>query len=100
MTTIAFDTHFFIKRLTSQGLPEKQAEAIIDVIRETKESDLNIVATKADLQIIKADLREFELKLENKITEKTMEVKVTLIQWMIGLLFLQAGIIISIIKLL
>jgi signal recognition particle receptor subunit beta len=93
MTTIAFDTHFFIKKLTSQGLPEKHAEAIIDVIRETKEADLHVVATKADL-------RELELRIENKMTEKTMEVRLTLIQWMIGLLFLQAGMIISVIKLL
>lgn len=77
-------------------MPEKHAEAIIDVIRETKEGDLNIVATKGDLNLLKGDLRELELKLENKI----IDMKITLIQWMIGLLFLQAGMIISIIKLL
>jgi signal recognition particle receptor subunit beta len=96
MTTIAFDTHFFIKKLTSHGLPEKHAEAIIDVIRETKEADLHVVATKADLNLLKADLRELELKLENKM----IDMKITIIQWMIGLLFLQAGMIISVIKLL
>ena len=91
MTAITFDTHFFIKKLTSQGMPEKQAEAVIDVIREAKEQDMNVVATKADL-------RELELKLEGKITEKIMETKVTLIQWMVGLLFLQAGLIITVLK--
>ena len=69
MMSATFDTHFFIKKLTSNVMPEKQAEAVIDIVRETRELDLNTVATKADIKDIKADLRELELRLQNQIKD-------------------------------
>lgn len=57
MTAVTFDTHFFIKRLKDKGIPEAQAEAIIDVMRDVREQSLDEAATKADL-------RELELRLK------------------------------------
>ncbi len=62
MTAITFDTHLYVKRLKEKGLPEGQAEALVQVIAEAREVDLNSAATKADL-------RELELKLENRLKD-------------------------------
>ncbi len=68
MTAVTFDTHAFIKRLKDKGLPEAQAEAIVEVVRDVREDSLLEAATKADLRALelsgKADLREMELRLK------------------------------------
>lgn len=64
MTAVTFDTHAFVKRLKDKGLPENQAEAIIDVMRDVREQSLSDTATKADIRDIKAELREMELRLK------------------------------------
>jgi len=57
MATITFDTHDFIKRLTSSGLTEQQAEAIADAQKESLSQALNTtLATKYDIQKIEADV--------------------------------------------
>lgn len=40
MTTIIFDTHAFIKKLTESGLTEQQAEAITEIQKETVSTTL------------------------------------------------------------
>lgn len=84
MTAVAFDTHFFIKKLVAQGMPETQAEVVVDIVRATKELDFNAVATKNDIHLLKNDIHELEVKL---------------IKWIISLLLLQAGLIVAIMKL-
>lgn len=46
MTTITFDTHAFVKRLMSVGMPEAQAEILAD--EQTKLIE-NRLATKEDM---------------------------------------------------
>lgn len=89
MTALTFDTHFFVKKLTKEGIFEKQAEAIVEFVREIRETDLNTAATKGDL-------RELELKLQVDISN----VKSHIIKWMLGSLCLQAGFIVTLVKLL
>lgn len=96
MTALTFDTHFFVKKLTKEGISEKQAEAIVEFVREIRETDLNTAVTKGDL-------RELELKLQAEITNVKVEifnVKADIIKWMLGSLFLQAGFIVTLVKLL
>jgi hypothetical protein len=88
MAALTFDTHFFVKKLTKDGIPVKQAESIVEFVRETREADLSAVATKGDL-------RELELRLKTDMTNQ----KIELIKWFIGSLFLQAGLIVTLIKL-
>lgn len=58
MATVTFDTLKFVKKLKDSGIPEPQAEAISDAIKEASgEVDL---ATKADL-------RELEYRLVIKL---------------------------------
>ncbi len=80
--SIAFDTHRFIKRLTQTGFTEQQAEALADEQVSLLDSNL---ATKADLLSIKAEIEK---------------VKADLLKWMIGALIAQAGLIVTLIKVL
>ena len=50
------DTHFLVKRLISKKFTEEQAEEMVNIIKEIKEKDLEITATKQDL-------KELELRL-------------------------------------
>ena len=59
---IAFDTHRFVKNLTSSGFTEAQAEALADEQAHLLDSKLatkaDILAVKADILAVKADVRE------------------------------------------
>ena len=84
MTTMAFDTLQFAKKLINAGVPQKQAEvqaeAISEIIQET-------LTTKTDLKQLETNL---ELKIAN--------LKSELIKWVLGVSIAQAAIIISCLK--
>jgi hypothetical protein len=88
MATLTFDTYDFIQTLKHSGIKEEQARAIADGM---KTIDFNHVATKDDIFAVKQDI--------TNLRNEMLKQKVDLIQWMIGLLFLQAGLIITIMKL-
>jgi len=71
MAKIVFDTHAFVKRLVSAGMPEAQAETVADALRGTREADLSQLVTKADLR---AELAE---------------TKADIMKWIIGALGIQ-----------
>ena len=79
MVSIVFDTHAFVKRLTSVGMPEEQAEALADEQARLLDERL---ATKADL-------RETEARL-----------KADILKWMFGALLGQTAVIVALVKLL
>jgi hypothetical protein len=77
MAIATFDTHKFIKKLQASGMPEKQAEAVVDAVRESNEgADL---VTRKDMQI------EFQ-KLE-ATTLAPMKADILLLKWMLGFVF-------------
>jgi hypothetical protein len=55
MAVITFDTHEHIKALISAGLPENQAEAIVNSQKALADSSL---VTKADLQVSLEPLKQ------------------------------------------
>jgi len=83
MSTISFDTQELVRERRTAGLPQKQAEAVVRTI----------VKAHADLST-KGDLRDLELKLDAKFT--ALDGRITLLQWMLGLLL--AGVASLIIK--
>lgn len=56
MNAVTFDTYKVVKRLTSEGISEKQATAIVEAIQEGSDADKVAIATKADLFELKAEL--------------------------------------------
>ena len=78
MSTLTFDTLRYTERLRAAGVPEQQAkaeaEALRDVLAEAMDSSL---ATKADLMDVKADLRLEMAGIRGELST---------IKWMMGVL--------------
>jgi hypothetical protein len=69
MSTIAFDTHAFVKELTQAGMPEAQAEVLARSQATLIDEKL---ATKQDLrdleERLRRDMKELELRLKHDLT--------------------------------
>ena len=94
MTTITFDTHQFIRTLQDAGFEQPQAEAVASAFKAA--SSQAEIATKQDIEIVRRDIRESELRLEAKISDS----KYDLIKWIAGMLLAQVGIVAALVKLL
>ncbi len=71
----SFDTYAIVKRFIEGGFKEKQAELIVSTLAESRDYDLNNLATKADIGEIKSSIRELENKLESKISIEIERVR-------------------------
>jgi hypothetical protein len=80
----AFDTLAFAKRMETVGFTRQQAEALAD--EQGKLIDERL-ATKTDVELIRSDLRESELRLETR-----------LVKWVVGIGFAQVAMILAAIK--
>ena len=97
---IAFDTHRFVKRLTESGFTEKQAETLAEEHVDLLNANL---ATKADVEVARADIARVEAGVETlrQETKAAIEaVKVDLLKWLFGALIAQGGLIVALVKLL
>ncbi|EGW20732.1 DUF1640 domain-containing protein [Methylobacter tundripaludum] len=87
MTTLAFDTYAYIRKLKESGIPEEQARAQVEALSlalEQFQSELHLSESAT-----KQDIRESELTLELKIAE----TKAELVRWIVGAGFLQTALI-------
>ncbi|MGZ4955982.1 MAG: DUF1640 domain-containing protein [Methylobacter sp.] len=87
MTTFAFDTYAFIRKLKESGITEEQARAQVEALSlafEQFQSELHLSESAT-----KQDVRESELKIELKIAE----TKAELVRWIVGAGFLQTALI-------
>ncbi|CAN2042625.1 putative DUF1640 domain-containing protein [Candidatus Magnetomoraceae bacterium gMMP-15] len=130
MLITTFDTYSYIKKLQAVGIPEKQAEAQVEILIEiigdnlaTKKDMLELETkfltalekTKADLIInmasIKAESEQYinsvNANLEKSLSMTKMELeknilttKVDIIKWISAMLVGQAAVISALIKLL
>lgn len=71
----AFDTLAYSKRLRDKGVPQEQAEAHAEAIREFVMADL---ATKADLQGLKSDLQTLSAHFDAKLDTLSLRLTVRL----------------------
>lgn len=79
-----FDTLTYANKLKEAGFTERQAQAQAEALVAVVDSNL---ATKHDLELIRHDLKELELKFEGKFL---------LVNWMLG--FILAGTLSIILK--
>ena len=110
--TYAIDTHASIKRLADAGVPDKQAEALVELMAQQHEDvatkadiaaindKMATMATKIDLAEVKADIAAINDKMATKID--LAEMKTQLLNSMIalgGVMIALGGVIIATIKL-
>ena len=74
MSTITFDTQELVRELHTAGLPQEQAEAVVRTIVKTHS----------------------ELITKTHLDARLAELKVDLIKWIVGLIFGQTALLISI----
>ncbi len=75
MSTLSFDTHTFVKRLTQAGMPESQAEVLADSQAQLIDEKL---ATKHDLKELEARLTHQMKELETRLTHQMKELETQL----------------------
>jgi len=91
----AFDTHAEVGKLKQVGCPENQAEAMVDLVsraplnaqtartleqtQQRLESIESIMATKADLEALRADMIERIEALRGDMIERTEALRVDLV---------------------
>ncbi len=71
MESLAFDTHRFVKNLTSAGMPEPQAEVLAQEQVRLIEANL---ATKRDVGEIKRDIAELRLQITSVEQRMTLRL--------------------------
>ncbi|HIJ83232.1 MAG: DUF1640 protein [Magnetococcales bacterium] len=71
-TTIAFDTHAYVKKLRDAGVDERQAEIQAEALVALVEDRL---ATKQDIFTLKRDLADVEANLRRDIKELDVKIE-------------------------
>jgi len=74
MSAVTFDTLRMVKRLREAGFSDVQAEAVTDMMRETREMDLSNLATKHDVASVKQDLAAVKQELKQDIDAVKQEI--------------------------
>ena len=85
---VPFDTHRFVQNLVASGFTEKQAEALA---YEQVNLLNNNLATKADIESIRAEIEALRLSTEAKIESAKFEM----LRWMIGAMVAQSTLIVG-----
>ncbi len=94
---IAFDTHRFVENLTESGFTEQQTEALAKEQVQRLNSNL---ATKVDLQAVKAELQAKNETVRAELEAKIQASKVDLIKWIVMAMIAQSTLIVALVKLL
>ena len=116
---IAFDTYRFVKRLTTHGFTEEQAEVLaseqVDLLNSNLSTKADIdalrLSTKADIEALrlstKADIDALRLSTKSGIDALRLstkvdiaEAKTSLLKWTYGAMIVQGGLIVGLVKLL
>ncbi len=97
MEIAAFDTHGFVKRLTGAGMPEAQAEILAE---EQSRLIQERLATKQDLEKLKADLKRDFKELEYRFKRDMQELEQKLIIKLGAIMVIGVTVLAALIKLL
>jgi hypothetical protein len=72
---MSFDTHRHIKEFIKAGMPEPQAEAVVDLVRKSRDYDLSKLATKDQVMLLDHKIESSTKELEQKIEFARAESK-------------------------
>ena len=86
---LTVDTLKAYETLTAAKMPDEQARALVSIVQDLQEARLAEVATKQDLEILRAEQKA-----------DLSEVKSSLIRWMFGFFIGQVAVLAGLIKLL
>ena len=87
---MTFDTLAYAKKLKAAGVPEIQAEIQAETQRETIEIVVNELETRHLKELAtKADIRDMATMTA------LAEAKAEIIKWVVGLIFMQTGVIVA-----
>ena len=100
MNATTFDTLTATKRLKEAGFGDVQAEAVINLLRETREADLSNLVTKDDLRIAKEELRHEIRREAEDLRHQTELLRRDLTIRMGSMLVIAVGTITTLVKLL
>jgi hypothetical protein len=89
--SVPFDTLKFVERLEAGGFTHAQAKAAAEAFAEATSQEL---ATKADIAVVRADLREAELRLDAKIETIARDLKI----WFGSIMVVAVGVILAAIR--
>jgi hypothetical protein len=97
--TVAFDTLKLADRLEAAGMPAAQARGTAAALAETMTGG---VATAADVAVVRAEVRESEVRLRGEIREGESRLRIEIadlrseiLKWVIGAIGFQTVIIIG-----
>jgi hypothetical protein len=97
MLAVAFDTLKLARKLESAGMQPKQAQEMAAALSDslTEWHSVGNLATKDDVQQVKAAMREDILRLEGKLETKIEASKAEILKWMFGAMATQTFILLA-----
>ena len=81
----AMDTRKVVKRLRNAGFSDEQADAVTDVLMDTRDYDDSRLATKADIEMLRTEIAS---------------AKLDLVKWFVPMMIGQTAAIVALLKLL
>lgn len=82
MATITFDTLKFVRKLETAGFSPQQAEAVADALKDVEIGQE--LATRRDVELVRQEARETELRTDTKFEEIKGELKT--VKWMLAVI--------------
>jgi hypothetical protein len=95
MCVVTFDTHRIVKRLMEVGFSNLQAEAVTDVLGESRQVDLSHLATKGDLSSTKVELQAEIASTKSELQLALSDTRSDILKWVIGAIGLQTIVVVG-----
>lgn len=87
MTIAAFDTLEFVESLESSGFTKEQSKGMVNAFKKAQDAQLKELATKGDIQGLKSEMHELEMRRDAKFEKELAPIRadLLLIKWMLAL---------------
>ncbi|MBD5607250.1 MAG: hypothetical protein HDQ93_00150 [Desulfovibrio sp.] len=96
MATTTFDALAYFEKLKAAGVPEEQAKVQANAFRDfsaiQEENNRKELATKGDINDVRLEMKEIEMRLSERIEASKHET----LKWLIGLLLTQSALLVAV----